>query len=329
MNDTPAANAPRLRSAGFDSAWAVTQGQLVNAAYSMFSADESNLTPYPQGLPDGWGLVAWIVMQDFIVFNGERVFYGFIAENAGKHVIAIRGTSTWVEWWDDLTAIALVPFNDSDPGWGEVGYGFKQIYETLEVIPYVPIAGAAAGQSLKPLGGFARQVAAVTTRAASGSPPQGPAPTLAVTGHSLGSALATLYVADNARKGPQWLRPVVGSIYTFASPRVGDGTFAQAFDALDLTSWRIVNDWDVVPKVPLGYTHVDALRAYDPWGKVWVSPVCSHSLTNYLSLIDPGLAPSTDCAWPFEARALGAAKAVSVPAGPVTVNITVNVERGD
>ena len=73
-----------------------------------------------------------------------------------------------------------------------------------------------------------------------------------VTGHSLGAALATLYVAENA--GGEVATPLVG---TFASPRVGDSAFATKFDQLGITSWRIVNELDVVPKLPfIGFAHV-------------------------------------------------------------------------
>ena len=76
-----------------------------------------------------------------------------------------------------------------------------------------------------------------------------------VTAHSLGGALATLYVLENAKED----KIANQVLYTFASPMVGDATFAAAFDALGLTSWRIVNEPDLVPKAPgefLGYQHI-------------------------------------------------------------------------
>ena len=47
---------------------------------------------------------------------------------------------------------------------------------------------------------------------------------------------------------------------------VGDPTFAAAFDALGLTSWRIVNTQDLVPQLPsglLGYKHIGVEQAYN------------------------------------------------------------------
>jgi triacylglycerol lipase len=76
---------------------------------------------------------------------------------------------------------------------------------------------------------------------------------LIITGHSLGAALATLCAADFARAG--W-RAIM---YTWAGPRVGLPNFADWFDAHVPEAYRIVNMWDVVPRVPSaihGYKHV-------------------------------------------------------------------------
>jgi len=80
-----------------------------------------------------------------------------------------------------------------------------------------------------------------------------------VTGHSLGSALATLFVLENSVKH----KLDISLISTLASPKVGNLEFKHVFAALPLTSWRIVNIRDVVPKLPptipfiLDYEHVD------------------------------------------------------------------------
>jgi Lipase (class 3) len=75
-----------------------------------------------------------------------------------------------------------------------------------------------------------------------------------ITGHSLGAAIATL--------ASQWLANakaghVILPVYTFGSPRVGDGAFAAAYAP---TQYRVVNDLDPIPHVPIGfgYTHVGA-----------------------------------------------------------------------
>ena len=57
--------------------------------------------------------------------------------------------------------------------------------------------------------------------------------TIEVTGHGLGAALATLYVMENART-QKVSNP---AICTFASPFVGDTTFMQAFNGLQLPNF--------------------------------------------------------------------------------------------
>jgi predicted lipase len=68
-----------------------------------------------------------------------------------------------------------------------------------------------------------------------------------VTGHSLGSALATLFVMENKEKNKFDL----STVCTFASPRVGNAEFVNQFNQLPPTSWRIVNTQHIVPKIPL------------------------------------------------------------------------------
>jgi hypothetical protein len=95
--------------------------------------------------------------------------------------------------------------------------------------------------------------------------------TVFVTGHSLGGGLSTLNACD-------LLENVTGfkaiRLYNFAAPRVGDENFADIFDALTLINgkpgaFRIVNDRDIVPKMPFeifGYTHVNQYHNGIPFG---------------------------------------------------------------
>ena len=152
-----------------------------------------------------------------------------------------------------------------------------------------------------------------------------------ITGHSLGAALATLYTMENARTN-NITNP---ALCTFASPAVGDADFVSAFNALGLTSWRIVNQPDIVPKLPpasLGFAHVNTLQQYSSVGKVKSSATCWHALATYLSLIDPTLQPDKACQLPSPtaqaespAEAPPAASVLTVPAGTSTINITINV----
>jgi triacylglycerol lipase len=92
-----------------------------------------------------------------------------------------------------------------------------------------------------------------------------------VTGHSLGAALATLLAAEWVDAG----RPFNG-LYTFGSPRVGDGTFARHFNAeAKEKTFRYVNGQDIVTRVPprsLGYRDVGTVRYFDHDGRLHEDP---------------------------------------------------------
>ncbi len=77
-----------------------------------------------------------------------------------------------------------------------------------------------------------------------------------ITGHSLGAALATL---SAGRYGS------AQGVYTFGSPRVGNEVFKENFD---VKIYRIVNDDDIVPRVPPPgkYVHVGELKFIDSNG---------------------------------------------------------------
>jgi kumamolisin len=315
----------------FDPDAAALYGQFIQVAYSMYDAEPGNLTPTPPKLPAGYELVAWVQMQDFLIGSTGPVFYGFVAQNGAKFILAIRGTSNGMEWWDDANAVFKTPFKI--PGCGSVGCGFARIYDTLEVIERPAGAQAAvAPRSLGYVGGFSRQIADLIGRHAPATARAAGFPTDAsveIAGHSLGAALATLYAMENARTN-NIANP---AICTFASPTVGDGEFVSAFNALGLTSWRIVNQPDIVPKLPpeiLGFSHVDTLQQYSSIGRVTSSVACWHSLATYLSLLNKALQPDAACQLSAQGEKSQPAPAaapttLSVPAGAATINITIDV----
>ncbi len=85
-----------------------------------------------------------------------------------------------------------------------------------------------------------------------------------LTGHSLGAALATIAAA--------YLKP--HGLYTFASPRVGDGVFCATFK--DSNSHRFVNCSDVITRIPLkddiGYQHIDTIQYFNADGELVENP---------------------------------------------------------
>jgi hypothetical protein len=344
----------------FNSFQVFLYGQLVSIAYNMYNSDPNNPRPTPPSpFQQPYKFIAWVIMQDSIFGNGYWTFYGLLAQNTSKaseYVLAIRGTSDWLEWIEDFESMALVPFS---PFGGSVGEGFNDVYQTMQVIyrgtPSTPTAAAPA-QSLKSAGTFAQQVAAAIrlneeAERSSAPAPQVPStPATVVVGHSLGSALATLYVADNAslQSGQKVATP---ALYTLASPRVGDSVFANKFDGLGITSWRVVYDMDLVPMLPpafLGFQHVQTEYLYPYNSGIWPSPECDHSHITYLHLLNPKSPLEPGCVWSVaaaarrrQATALAAAAAapplpaqkeivLSAPPGTgTTINITIKIGGTD
>lgn len=143
-------------------------------------------------------------------------------------------------------------------------------------------------------------------------------PKVWITGHSLGAALATLAAADLRMVKTKGVR----GLYTFGSPRAGDTDFEEEFDNNVRQTFRIVNNNDIVTRVPprsMGFSHIGELRylnseggletAGDTWGKVLdrfkgtfdsfkntiatgdfgVDALNDHKMGNYISQIEKNL----------------------------------------
>jgi hypothetical protein len=196
---------------------------------------------------------------------GDIVSFGFLALSPNKELVAsIRGTDTILEWLHDGSFLMV-----SSPIPGIHGFtedGFTAVYRSLRI-----------GQ----LGGTDRAVTAIKNCLDSGA-----ANTVTVCGHSLGGALATLLTVDVA-VNTSCKSPVS---YTYASPRVGDPSFAGAYNAAVSFSYRVANRQDLVPKLPpilpLPYEHVNTLYELNPAPKA-INPTipCMHHLTSYLWLM--------------------------------------------
>jgi pimeloyl-ACP methyl ester carboxylesterase len=194
-------------------------------------------------------------------------------------VVALRGTTSPIEWWDDLhwRLVPLTPVTDG----GEVAEGFFDIYRTFGTM--TPGARTAS----LPSASFAADVAGAIADAVGGLDPAVPT---VVCGHSLGGALATLLAADLAAN-----TPITPQVWTFASPRVGDATFAARYGALTSVSWRIYNQVDVVPYFPVDtsdhYQPVNTGYAISSLGSARWSLGCAHALNTYLHVLAPGTVP--------------------------------------
>lgn len=288
---------------------AASYGKFVVAVTNIYESDSGKLHPDPQNfLPLGWELAAWIDMSDFRLLSETPVFYGIVAQeigNADNRIIAIRGTEAKVEWLDDATSIFQVPFK-LGPDIGKVALGFDKIYSSIKVVP-VQDATPGSSAAVEPVltGSFAEQLEQLAVRseikrgvaqkfAAGRTRPERPT---VVTGHSLGSALATLLVLENSVTQTF----DISVLSTLASPKVGNLEFTQIFDALPVTSWRIVNTQDLIPKLPptigkADFEHVGVAYSFDasPFAKPGIG--CNHSIDTYLHWLDDSVPVDKNCA---------------------------------
>jgi triacylglycerol lipase len=263
---------------------AVTWGPFVQAAEAQYTSDPSQVNPATiTNMPAGYTLVRTIQMTDFFGPEQSRVFYGFVAVGGDPQtaVVALRGTGSDMEWWDDFHW-DLVPFTQLANG-GKVAEGFYDIYNTFGTMT------PGQQQSTPAPATFAADVAQAATTGLAGEVDPADLPVV-VTGHSLGGSLATLLVADltaNTTLKPQ--------AWTFASPKTGDAVFAARYGALSTVSWRIYNQVDVVPYFPVdisdSYQPVTTGYAINSLGQAKWSLSCAHSLNTYMHVLSPATVP--------------------------------------
>lgn len=163
--------------------------------------------------------------------NGSSMGHGYILESRDSIYMVFRGSASYADLYSDANAF-LVPLSLVNGG-GLVHNGFYSIYT-------------------KNVRDTNRSLRDEILRALS---QLNPSKRLFISGFSLGGAIATLCALDIA-VNTQFKHPI---IYTFASPRVGDSTFAKAFNHAVHQSFRVVNFHDYIPIVPpqfLGYHHV-------------------------------------------------------------------------
>jgi hypothetical protein len=193
--------------------------------------------------------------------------FGVLAKSVDgdNYVAAIRGTETIIEWIQDAR-FEKEPFSKV-AGAGNTEDGFTDVYTSL---------------STTPQSGGTRLVDAIAEEMKAH-----PEAALTITGHSLGSALATLLALDVAANTP--LSP---SVFTFASPYVGDKEFVGKYNSTLKLSWRIANDHDLVTQLPPnilnGFEHVAEEYRIDFTKTTTLGlpdVVYNHSLANYLHFL--------------------------------------------
>lgn len=143
----------------------------------------------------------------------------FVASSPFAIVVSFRGSESVSDWITNLTLFSTTR------SYGSIHSGFASAFDLVKLAVRAQLANSSLG-----------------TRK------------LLLTGHSLGGALATIAAAEFQNDFN------ISGIYTFGQPRVGKANF-RTFVASNFGQrlFRIVNDDDVVARVPPGYEHVGTL----------------------------------------------------------------------
>ncbi len=274
---------------------AILFGELVKAAEDVNPSDLTNaqgrVIPVSYGTAGGnYTVVSTFYGNDLATdLNPGRatqiVSFGLILKGPGGDVVvAIRGTEEIWEWIHDADFLSIkCPFL---AGAGKTEDGFTNLYQSLRMT--ADPTSTRLVDELKALPNLTGKVA--------------------ICGHSLGGALATLLALDVAANTP-FKNPAV---FTYASPRTGDSLFASTYNQLVPNTTRIAHRVDVVPKLPTPpvYEHVNTAvelnsLTFTPLPHLLVKPdiLCAHHLTTYLNLLSrqaggPVLALNPECVPP-------------------------------
>ncbi|GAB4334038.1 MAG: lipase family protein [Leptolyngbyaceae cyanobacterium] len=178
------------------------------------------------------------------VLNPRLVFLGYVLRSDQANIIVFRGSQTLNDWLANVQARQTDYVLDGVKR-GRVHRGFQTFYDNLET-----------------------QIKNVYKLLNPNAP-------VYLTGHSLGAVLATLTAVDIANfsfKGTSQVR-----LYSYASPRLGDPTFAQFFNTTVPNTYRVFNIADMVPEVPASETREGEYRHV---GQFW-------SFLNYTGNLAP------------------------------------------
>lgn len=270
---------PSLPPAPFSASMAALLGQCCVLTYEQLKG--VNIASL---LPPGYSLVAELTVPEAVTVDaGASGYYvtvpaGFVLTNGSANIIALRGTQTLPEWFDDIEVLPT-PWAQGDNNgqyysslefapYGLVHAGFYHYYNlgtqgALPVIAYHGIIDETYSYS-RPPGSLAQQIAALGST-------QGfnPALPLYVTGHSLGAAAAALCAMDVAVNLDINVVTHASnvSLYALACPNVAAGVvadnrvlkdilnipssvFANNFGGAVKQCWLFANSCDVIPIMP-------------------------------------------------------------------------------
>jgi hypothetical protein len=212
-------------------------------------------------------------------FGKAVVAYGFLALSPnGELVVSIRDDAGAIDRWTQDARFLVVPISLC-ASCGFAVDGFAAVYHSLRT-------GRDSGSS--------SIFAAVKAQLDSGA-----AKRLTICGHGLGGALATLVALDVAFN-TSYKGPLLA--YSYGSPRVGDHIFAQKYNQAVPRTFRIVNQADIIAKLPLSlsFEHVaesfvlNPVTLIPPRSKIKPTPECMHQLTTYIWQMEQLAGSGTD-----------------------------------
>ncbi|MCD9560651.1 hypothetical protein HAX54_019379 [Datura stramonium] len=239
----------------------VRYGEFIQAAYHCFHSDpatspDDGPTERQVALPDrsykvtkslyatsSIGLPKWVddVAPDLGWMTQRSSWIGYVAvcedrneiQRMGRRdiVIALRGTATCLEWAENFRDLLVERQNvDDDVALqSKVECGFLSLYNTGD--HRVPsLAESVVNEVQRLIEQYKGEPLSIT-----------------VTGHSLGAALALLVADDLSTCAPN--APPV-AVFSFGGPRVGNRGFADRLNDNNVKVLRIVNNQDVITRVP-------------------------------------------------------------------------------
>lgn len=265
----------------------VNYGLLVADTFNTYAKNKSSMTPEITSdsligqnlIVDGYLVANDCLISDIFKPVKDQCFYGVLAhykDNPEKYITLIRGTGNTLEWIDDVKA---APHNHPVANSGFVEDGFFDIYNSMSYLP--ALATKEQNNINQTLSINAAQAISQVVSSHNG--------TLTITGHSLGSAIATYLMYDITRKPEMHDKT---DMCLFASPKPGNKEFIEAFQ--QATENYVVYNYssDIVPQVPpslIGYESLKDVKLLTPDNSQAIindNILSNHHVVCYCAMLD-------------------------------------------